>query len=953
MLSREILDLNGWWHIWYDEAAPWQSEMPLLPGVPLREVPSRPPTSGWQGMERGLESLQVPGTWALSRPRYRGVAWQWRPIYIPEEWQGRVVRLQFGGVRLRAEVYLDEELVGYDLESSTPFEVDVTDKVRPGRQHELALRITNPGGSTSWPDELPIPWAGRYLATNHDVGGVWGNVSLVATGPDYIASVHALPAPSLASVTLRVGLAHRDIPPGAISREFSLSAQVYDATGQWAGSSVGPVHVRRGDAMVDLIVDLVDPQPWTPDHPYCYRAEVLLSGGGFEDTVPVTFGLRALEARGPHLFLNSEPFFLRGALSQGWYPHNLAFPSVPLAEQEVRAARTLGLNALVMDGSPATPHLLDAADRLGLLIVQDPGGLRAPDVQALPTEQRAFYVELLASRIRRLARRDRNHPSLVWWRLAGPAADLSSLATVPPGVPIPDLAALIHTEDPTRLVSAGSVDGPPVAWNPYSSASFSLYDLGQKASTSPVWRDKMEAEILSLAPSGPDGPMIDSRPTCFAGLADLPALVRRYGDRVLPGSDAEAARHALRALEQDFAAQDMQRTFADVAAFCRTTCEPQEYAVRRTIEAHRLNAACSGLAINHWSSTPMGGNGGLVDIFRRIQVTACNIAQAHAPLTVVLRGLPARVRAQAQCSIQVWALNELGPQHNLTLLWEQRARDGRTVARGGWPLTLAGTERQEYLGQIDLRTDFPAFAAGDLQLLHLELKHGLRALAIVEDHFWISAEAPLWPSGGRILDTSGLLGPLRQTAAAGWALYSSEAPVTPLLLVSWDSGEELEHILRHAHVWPQTEGQPLRLALLLPETSPGRGQVLSTLAGLLPGEPLSLLPLSNERLGGWAYSHAHPLLAGVADPGIWGHPQADLFPSHVVRRLPGNTLVGGCAFAGDQAPLPHLGTALGIIPWGASELLFCVLPVVSGCQKHLLSAEHLMHNIARWLVRKD
>ena len=420
MISRDVVDLNGWWHIWYDESASWGSEPPLLPGTPLQDIPRRPPTAGWHGMERGLESLQVPGTWSLSRPGYHGVAWQWRPLFIPDDWEDRVARLCFDAVRLRAEVYLDEELVGYDLEGYTPFEVDLTDKIRPGHQQELALRITNPGGSTSSRDEMPIHWAGLRLPASHDVGGIWGNVSLIVTGPNYIEALQAMPDPGLASVTLRVTLGHHrtaasDLP----RRELHLSARIYDATGKLVAECYRPnLAVHHDHSTLNLQIAIPNPQPWTPDHPYCYRAEATVYGNGSEDTVSATWALRALEARGSHLYLNGERVFLHAATSWGWYPHNLAFPSAHLAEQEVRAARVLGLNALLLRGSPGAPTLLDAADRLGLMIVQDPAGMPGPQAEIIPqTDTQAFCLQLSLARARRLARRDRNHPSLVCWHL--------------------------------------------------------------------------------------------------------------------------------------------------------------------------------------------------------------------------------------------------------------------------------------------------------------------------------------------------------------------------------------------------------------------------------------------------------------------------------------------------------------------------------------------------------
>jgi len=82
--------------------------------------------------------------------------------------------------------------------------------------------------------------------------------------------------------------------------------------------------------------------------------------------------------------------------------------------------------------------------------------------------------------------------------------------------------------------------------------------------------------------------------------------------------------------------------------------------------------------------------------------------------------------------------------------------------------------------------------------------------------------------------------------------------------------------------------------------------------------------------------------------------QVGLIPHDIIRSLPGDTLVGGCAFTSEgETPLPQLGSAMSIIPWGCGELLCCALPAVSGCQNHLLSAEQLVHNMAGWLVQKS
>jgi len=935
LFSREVLDLSGWWHIWYDEAADWRNEAPLLPGTRLLDIPRRSPSAGWQGMEHGLESLQVPGTWSLSRPGYHGVAWQWRPLFIPSDWREHVVKLHFGAVRLRAEVYLDQELVGYDLEGYTPFEIDVTNKVRPGRQQELALRITNPGGSTGSGDDIPSQWAGLPLPDGHDIGGIWGDVSISATAPTHIAAILAMPDPRLTSVIVRVDVVrHHRAEDDHAQGMVRLLARIYDGEGNLACECTKPqLKLRPGRSVVDVGMEIPNPKSWTPEAPHLYRAEVTLAGDGFTDTMTVPWALRLLDVRGPWLFLNGERTFLRSAASWGWYPDNLAFPSVKLAEQEVQVARSLGLNALIMRGRPATPALLDAADRLGLMIGQGVGRFPCTEPTKLSPGAQAFGAQLSLTRARRLARRDGNHPSLVCWDLTDDGTDEGH-------------ADVIREQDPTRLVAWAAGGGRNMACNPYDRGRVVFYDPRRVRGTLPVWRDSLAAELLALHAPEAGMPLVDGHAACFAGLPDMPGLVRRYGDRVLPGSDAEQAGKWLDALEQDPMVLGMGRTFPDVNSLCRAAREPQTYAICRTIEKYRLNPNCSGLTLDGWSSSPMSGNGGMVDMFRRLQVDASRIAQANAPLAIALDGLPSQMRAREAYRVDLWALNEKGAQHGLNLEWQLGHPDGRTLERGGWPVALAGTCWQERIGQVELRAQAMVRSDMGRWTFRVALKQGDRTLVAVEHHAWVLDDPPAWPSGLQILDVAGCLGSLGQPGGEPWRPYRSESAVRSLLLVSWDDEGELRDVLLRA------QQRPGRVACLLPSHGPGRDRTAEILGTLLKADRLRLDPLQSGRFAGLVYSHAHALLDGVAEQGLWTHLQADLFPSYVARSLPGDSLVGGCTFVKEGAvAVPHLGTALSIIPWGCSELLFCTLPVVQGYQNHLLSAGHLMHNITCWLVQ--
>lgn len=393
--GRLELDLNGWWHTWFDEAADWIGERLPPPGAPLEVVEPVAPTAGWEGMEEGVESLEVPGTWDEARPGYRGVAWHWRPLLLPDEWRGRSIRLRLGGVRLYCQVYLDRELVGYDYDGLTPWEVDLTGRLEVGRRHELALRVVNPGGVGPGQRDSALRWGGLELPPSHDYGGVWGGVSLVGTRGARVEGVAVRTSADLATLSFSV----RVVRAGGEARPLRLAVAVRDGGGREVARS-GRHPVVAGSSPVEEVVVEVGAEglaPWSPDSPALHEAVVTLEDGAPVDRVQFPFGVRHLAVRGDRYTLNGRDVEIRAARSEGWYPVKRAHPSARLAEQEVRAAKELGLNALWLEGHVAAPALLEVADRLGLFVVQRP-----------PSGGRADLERL---RLERLWWRDAHHPS--------------------------------------------------------------------------------------------------------------------------------------------------------------------------------------------------------------------------------------------------------------------------------------------------------------------------------------------------------------------------------------------------------------------------------------------------------------------------------------------------------------------------------------------------------------
>ena len=129
---------------------------------------------------------------------YYGVSWWWRNLDIPASFAGKRIFLHVRGARQRAEVYLNQQLVGYSIMEELPFECEVTAAARPGAANQLAIRITNPGGRLDWVDGGRITWGNATFQKSHGFGGLDRALTLTAHGPARIRDAWVLNTPQLA-----------------------------------------------------------------------------------------------------------------------------------------------------------------------------------------------------------------------------------------------------------------------------------------------------------------------------------------------------------------------------------------------------------------------------------------------------------------------------------------------------------------------------------------------------------------------------------------------------------------------------------------------------------------------------------------------------------------------------------------------------------------------------------
>jgi beta-galactosidase len=414
--SREALPLEGRpWRVWLDEKAAWRDDTLHAPGETpvLADLPVHPPTGGWDVLTDALgKACTVPASveeyfsGGANYWTYHGVSWFWCDVEVPAAWKGRVVRLEVEKARLRAEVYVNGQLAGYDLVAETPFEVHLSSLLHYGKRNRIAFRLTNPGGQRGWEDSPVIPWGKAHLPAGHDFSGL-GKVRLVATDSVYVEDLFVKNLLPAGARNIEVQATIRNATARATKRTVSVTVQ---------GTRVSArreVELQPGANTVAFALAAPDAALWDPDRPALYTCAVSLQDARrrVTDAHAVRFGFRVFEVKpgssgGHNFYLNGRRFRHTSAIDWGYYALTGFYATPEMARRSVEAAKAIGHNGINFHRRIGEPLVLEYADELGLCLYEEPGGFHD-----LPEDSLA--AKIMEEKCLRMALRDRRHPSLL------------------------------------------------------------------------------------------------------------------------------------------------------------------------------------------------------------------------------------------------------------------------------------------------------------------------------------------------------------------------------------------------------------------------------------------------------------------------------------------------------------------------------------------------------------
>ncbi|MGP8244396.1 MAG: glycoside hydrolase family 2 protein [Bryobacteraceae bacterium] len=366
-------------------------------------------------------TLQAPGDWNTQRPEllwYEGILW-YRRDFTWSPRPGHRQFLWFGAANYQAVVFLNGEKLGQHEGGFTPFQFEVTGKLKPGH-NAVIVRVDD----SRHPDAIPPTMTDWF-----NYGGLTRDVRLLEVPETFVEDYF---------VQLEKGSQRR--VAGWVRLNGPHARQKVAIRIPEAGASVEAETDANGMARFSFDATL---SLWSPDNPKLYEVTVEAE----TDRVGDQIGFRGIAVSGARILLNGKPLFLRGVAIHAEAPVR---SGRVYSEADARTlldwAKDLGCNYVRLAHYPHDEAMTRLADRMGLLVWSE-----VPVYWAVEWENPVAYAK--AERmLTEMITRDKNRASIALWSVANetPLGDARTKF-------LAGLAAKARELDSTRLVTAATL----------------------------------------------------------------------------------------------------------------------------------------------------------------------------------------------------------------------------------------------------------------------------------------------------------------------------------------------------------------------------------------------------------------------------------------------------------------------------------------------------------------
>ena len=373
-----------------------------------------------------------------------GIGWYRYELTPKDEWKGKRIVLDFQGIMLVGDVYLNGQRIGGTDYGYLGFDIDLSKLLKWGQTNEIAVKADTQNPSNS-----------RWFTG----AGLYRDVNLIVTNKDLFFPRHPLFIRTQGNREVKIKaeiINQQKVAKGQTAAKMPVGVRILDADGKVVAEQKNDIHfnAKWRDREYELpSISLENAKLWSPDSPYLYTAEVTLydNEGNIADQIKEPFGVRTIEIipqKG--LLVNGKKVLLKGyanhhtlgALGAAAYPRAI--------EKRLKLMKEFGMNHIRTSHNPYSEDFLKLCDKYGILVVDElydkwltqyAGG-------------RVEWESLWQKDVPEWVKRDRNHPSVVMWSLGNELQQYSNLPFNDWGVTAYKLQKeLLHRYDDTRLTT--------------------------------------------------------------------------------------------------------------------------------------------------------------------------------------------------------------------------------------------------------------------------------------------------------------------------------------------------------------------------------------------------------------------------------------------------------------------------------------------------------------------
>lgn len=369
-----------------------------------------------------------------------GIGWYRYQLTPKDEWKGKRIVLDFQGIMLVGDVYLNGQRIGGTDYGYLGFDIDLSKLLKWGQVNEIAVKAdTGKPNNSRW----------------YTGGGLFRDVNLIVTDKNLYFPRHPLFIRTVNNKEIKIRANILNLQKTK-KPQIPVEVKILNAEGKVVTQQKSDLHfnAKWRDREYELpSISLEDAKLWSPDTPYLYTAEVTLydNEGNIADQIREPFGIRTIEMNPEKgLLVNGKKVLLKGyanhhtfgALGAAAYPRAI--------EKRLKLMKEFGMNHIRTSHNPYSEDFLKLCDKYGILVVDElydkwltqyAGG-------------RVEWESLWQKDIPEWVKRDRNHPSVILWSLGNELQQYSNLPFNDWGVTAYKLQKeLLHRYDDTRLTT--------------------------------------------------------------------------------------------------------------------------------------------------------------------------------------------------------------------------------------------------------------------------------------------------------------------------------------------------------------------------------------------------------------------------------------------------------------------------------------------------------------------